>query len=111
MKRYTFKSFLMAAATITLMGVGFSSCDPADSHDELTGKYAAPTQLNITSASVLDKTKDGNLRTFTIQFGTSEGVTLNMLFEMVHPKKMNVFPGIFNLIQKQKKDMIKNMMD
>ena len=79
MKRYTFKSFLMAAATITLMGVGFSSCDPADSHDELTGKYAAPTQLNITSASVLDKTKDGNLRTFTIQFGTSEGVTLNMV--------------------------------
>ncbi len=79
MKRYTFKSFLMAAVVVTLIGTGFTSCDPADSHDELTGEYAAPTQLNINSASVLDKTKDGNLRTFTVQFGTSEGVTLNMV--------------------------------
>lgn len=69
--------YLLVAAAVTFAGA-FTSCDEK-AVDDLQGIYQAPTDLTITSASVVDKVKDGNLRTFTVQFNSNEGVTLNMV--------------------------------
>ena len=61
------------------VGLGLSACSDEDAHDPLEGVYEAPTDLVVTGATVADKTKDGSLRTFTIQFSTDKGVTLNMV--------------------------------
>lgn len=73
MKRYY--AILGCAALASI----FSSCSGVDDAiSDLSGIYAAPTDLTITSATIADKTKDGSLRTYTIDFNTSEGKTITL---------------------------------
>jgi len=75
MKTNYFK-YMLLAATMTVMG---ASCSEESAHDDLLGIYSAPTDLSITSATTTDKTKDGNLRTFYVQFNTEQGTPVNMV--------------------------------
>lgn len=70
------KYMLMAAAVATFSW-GAVSCQE-DAHNDLEGIYAAPSQLQITSASLSEKTKEGNLRTFNVALTTQEGTSVNL---------------------------------
>lgn len=78
MRLYTIKSMLLGMTVAVLGGVGLTACE-GDEHDPLQGIYTAPTDVNITSASVTNKTKDGSLRTYTVSFGTDAGVNIDMV--------------------------------
>lgn len=74
--KFQFKYMLMAA-TIAVLSAGAVSCSE-DGMRDLEGVYQAPADLTITGASLVDKTKEGNLRTFHIALNSSEGTTLNL---------------------------------
>ena len=71
-----FKYMLMAAAAAVL-SAGTISCDEGGL-DDLEGIYAAPSQATVTGATLADKTKEGNLRTFTLSLSSSEGANINI---------------------------------
>ena len=70
-----FKYTIMAA--VAGIALGTVSCTE-NAIDDLQGIYAAPTKVTVTSGSMVDKTKDGNLRTFTMEFTSTEGVSIKM---------------------------------
>jgi len=72
-----FSKYIMLAAAVTGFSLGMASCQD-DAHSDLQGIYAAPSTATVTGATLSDKTKEGNLRTFTIAFNTQEGVAINM---------------------------------
>lgn len=74
--KFQFKYMLMAA-TVAVLSAGAVSCSE-DGMRDLEGVYQAPADLTITGASLVDKTKEGNLRTFHIALNSSEGTTLNL---------------------------------
>lgn len=74
--KFQFKYIMMAAA-VAGMTLGTVSCTD-EGHNDLEGIYAAPTQLQVTSATLADKSKEGNLRTFYLIFNTQDGAAVNM---------------------------------
>ncbi|MDO4497986.1 MAG: hypothetical protein Q4B58_09200, partial [Bacteroidales bacterium] len=72
-----FKYILMAATTAVLSVVTIS-CNE-DGLDDLKGIYPAPSQATVTGASLSDKAKEGNLRTFSLAFTSSEGASINVV--------------------------------
>lgn len=65
------------AATVASFALGTVSCQE-DAHNELQGLYAAPSQVTVTGATLTEKTKEGNLRTFNLALSSQEGITLNL---------------------------------
>ncbi|MCR5696556.1 MAG: hypothetical protein K6G73_06235 [Marinilabiliaceae bacterium] len=73
------KHFQYAILSCAALASMFSACsDVDDAISDLDGIYAAPTDLEITSATISDKTKEGTLRTYTIDFATKQGTTVTL---------------------------------
>lgn len=58
-------------------GLAFTSCEES-AIDDLEGVYAAPTEVTITGVNLVNKEKEGNLRTFVLDLQNSQGVTIQM---------------------------------
>ena len=74
--------FNITAALISgaLLTCGLTSCNEEDDAiSDLSGIFEAPVDLNITGAEIADKTKNGSLRTFTVDFTTSEGDKVHLV--------------------------------
>ena len=69
--------YIMMVAAVASFALGTVSCQD-EAHNDLQGLYAAPTQVTVTGASLTEKTKDGNLRTFNVALSSQEGATINM---------------------------------
>jgi len=76
--KFQFKYMLMAA-TAAVLSVGAISCSDDEMRD-LEGVYKAPVDLNIVNATLTNKTKEGNLRTFYLALESNSGQTLNVAF-------------------------------
>ena len=72
--------FALAFAMSTVLVGGFTSCSEIDAIDDLQGVFAVPTNVTVTGASLTEKTKEGNLRTFQLALTSQEGVAINMAF-------------------------------
>lgn len=72
--------FALAFAMSSVLVGGFTSCSEIDAVDDLQGVYAVPSNVTITGASLTEKTKEGNLRTFQMAFTSQEGTTINIAF-------------------------------
>lgn len=68
-----FKYIMMA----TVAALSLASCD-VSSIDDLAGAYDEPSSATITSGTMTNKTKSKNLRTFTMDFTTEQGVSVHM---------------------------------
>lgn len=78
MKRYKYSALIFASALF--MGGLTSSCDETDDAiSDLQGLFAAPTDLEITGASLADKVKNDQLRTFTVDFATAQGNKVHLV--------------------------------
>lgn len=77
MRLHILRSAFLGMAAAILAGTGLTACMD-DAHDPLEDIYTAPSDVNITSATVADKVKDENLRTYTVKFGTDAGVDISM---------------------------------
>ena len=69
--------YIMMVAAVASFALGTVSCQD-EAHNDLQGLYVAPTQVTVTGASLTEKTKDGNLRTFNVALSSQEGATINM---------------------------------
>lgn len=71
-----FKYMIMAAVAAAL-SLGTISCSQ-DSLDDLQGIYEAPVDLEVTGATLANKTKEGNLRTFILNLQNNQGVNMEL---------------------------------
>ncbi len=69
--------YMLMAAAVASFALGTVSCQD-EAHNDLQGLYAAPTQVTVTGASLTEKTKEGNLRTFNVALTSQEGASINM---------------------------------
>lgn len=74
--KFQFKYMLMAAFAAVL-SVGAVSCNE-DSVEDIAGIYEAPTVLKVTGATLAEKTKEGNIRTFILTMNNSNNIDMKL---------------------------------
>lgn len=69
--------YMMMAATAAVLSMGAVSCDQ-ESVDDIEGIYEAPTTLKTTGATLIEKTKSGNIRTFILNLSNSNNIDMKL---------------------------------
>lgn len=78
MKRYKYSALILASA-LFMSGITTSCDETDDAISDLQGLFEAPTNLDITGATLADKTKNDQLRTFSVDFATAQGQNAHLV--------------------------------